>query len=292
MFYLVNRQMMETRSSVHLFGALFLFLMSFSVLLNVDLMAQGNIQIAPHRVVFEGQKRIMEVNIVNAGQDSAKYTISFLQLRMSEDGEYEEIMTPDPGQNFADKNIRFFPRSVLLGPKESQVVRLQLTKSDQLESGEYRSHLYFRSLPNQKALGEEDTKKDSTMVLVNIVPTFGISIPVIIRVGESNTTLNITDLKLETTPNGTKKLDFVINRTGNMSAFGDISILYITPNGKEIKVGFTSGIAIFTPNSLRKMKVDLENKSSVDLSKGSIRVLFLSQSDTRPIKLAEAELTL
>lgn len=290
MYISVITHAQKFRSKVHGIGLFFLLFIIFSVLCNANVMAQGNLLIAPQRVVFEGQKRVMEVNLANAGQDSAKYSISFLQYRMTEDGAIDEITTPDPGQNFADKNIRFFPRSVMLGPGESQVVKLQLTKSEQLEPGEYRSHLYFRALPNQKALGEEDTKIDSTSISIKIVPIFGITIPVIIRVGESTTTLNMTDLKLETAADGANKLLLTIHRTGNMSVIGDISISHIAPNGKETKIGLVKGIAVYAPNPLRRLKVDLENKSTVDLGKGTIRVLFSSQSDTRPEKLAEAEL--
>lgn len=280
------------RSWFYSFRVSLLLLISFSVLFSSHLMAQGNLLIFPHRVVFEGQTRVMEMNLANISQDSAKYSISFIQNRVNENGAYETITIPDSGQNFADKNIRFLPRTVMLGPNESQVVILQLTKRAQMEPGEYRSHLYFRALPNQKALGEEDAKKDSTTISIKIVPIFGITIPIIIRVGESTTTVNITDLKLETAPNGTKKLCFSINRCGNMSAYGDILISYIAPNGKETKIGLEKSVAIYTPNPLRRLKVDVENKSSVDLSKGTIRVMFSSQADKHPEKLAEAELIL
>jgi hypothetical protein len=233
----------------------------------------------------------MDVNLVNAGQDSANYNISFVQYRMTEDGVFQEITTPDPGQHFADKNIRFFPRSIMLGPNETQTVKIQLIKSDQLEPGEYRSHLYFRSLPKQVALGEENTKKD-TAISVRIVPIFGISIPVIVRIGESTTTLNITDLKLGKDKDGNNLLLLTIHRDGNMSVIGDISISYIAPNGKVTKLGVETGIVVYTPNPMRRLKLGFENKSSVDLSKGTIRVSFLSQSDKRPVKLAEAELVL
>ena len=278
----------KIRSGILLFGiSIILFLFSTS-----SLMAQGNLLITPHRIVFEGQKRVMEVNLANTGQDSAKYTISFLQYRMTEDGAYVEITTPDPGQNFADKNIRFFPRSVMLGPNETQVVKLQLTKGELLAPGEYRSHLYFRSLPNQKGLGDDEAKRDTTAITIRILPIFGITIPVIIRVGESNTTTTISDLKLEKGTDGNNKLLLTINRTGNMSAFGDVLISHRSTNGKETQIGLVKSVAVYTPNSLRKLKVDLDNKSSIDLSKGTIHVLFSSQSDTRPVKLAEAELVL
>ena len=106
--------------------SLFLYLIfSIAITFSSNIMAQGVISISPKRVVFEGPKKIVEVNLTNEGQDSAKYAISFIQLRMTLDSKFVEITNPDPGQLFADKNIRFYPRSVVLGSNESQVVRLQ-----------------------------------------------------------------------------------------------------------------------------------------------------------------------
>ena len=143
----------KSLSWVKITGVSSLLFICLFVLCSSQLMAQGNLLISPTRIVFEGQTRIGELSLANTGQDSAKYSISFVQYRMKEDGNYEEITAPDPGQNFADKNIRVFPRSVMLGPNESQVIKLQLIKTEQLEPGEYRSHIYFRAIPNQKALG-------------------------------------------------------------------------------------------------------------------------------------------
>ena len=78
-------------------------------------MAQGNLLVTPKRVVFEGNKRSEELNLANIGKDTATYIISFIQIRMKEDGMFERITQPDPEQNFADKNLRFFPRTVTLG---------------------------------------------------------------------------------------------------------------------------------------------------------------------------------
>ena len=282
----------KLKAGAHFAGLSFLFFISFSLLCGSQVKAQGNLLISPHRVVFEGQKRVMEINLANTGQDSAKYNISFLQYKMKEDGSFEEITAPEPGLNFADKNVRVFPRTVMLGPNESQVIKLQLTNSDGLTPGEYRSHIYFRAIANQKALGEEDVKKDSSAISIKLVAVFGITVPVIIRVGESTTTLKLTDLKLDKGADGTTKLLLTINRSGNMSAYGDITIIYKAPNGTETQIGLVNGVAVYTPLALRNMKIDLENKTNLDLSKGTIRAVFSSTDDTHPVKLAEAEFTL
>ena len=268
-----------------------LFFTISNFLCSVDLKAQGNLQITPHRVIFDGTKKAIDVNLVNTGQDSAYYNISFLQYRVTDDMEVEEITSPDPGQRFADKNIRFFPRTVMLGPNESQLVKLQLVKSELLEPGEYRSHLYFRAVPSQKALGEEEKKDTSRAISIKIIPIFGVSIPVIIRVGESTTTLNITDLKLEKAANGSYKLIFIIHREGNMSVIGNVVMTYIAPDGKTTKIGYESGIVVYTPNLLRRLMIDVDKKTNVDLRTGKINVKYLSQ-DNKAVLLAEADLVL
>lgn len=270
----------------------FLLIICLSVFFNLELRAQGNLMISPSRVVFERQNRIMEVNLSNTGLDSAKYTISFVQFRMNEDGAFENITKPDPGQNFSDKYIRFYPHTIMLGPNEVQIVKLQLTKTDQLEPGEYRSHLFFRSMIPQKPLSLLDIKNDSTDVSINIVPTFGISMPVIIRVGESTTRLSITDLKLETTTEGKLKLVLSLHRKGNMSAYGDLSVFHVATNGKETKIALSKGVAVYTPNLIKKVKIDIDNKTSLDMIKGSLRVTYSSQSEAHPEKFAEATLVL
>jgi len=277
---------------INIFTLLVSGLLFLSVFCIQQTKAQGNLLITPRRVVFDGTKRVQELNLANTGQDTAKYNVSIIEYRMKDDGSFEEITLPDPGQNFADKNIRFFPRSVTLGPNEAQVVKMQVTKIDELAPGEYRSHVYFRAVPKQVALGEEETKRDSSSLSVKLVPIFGITIPVIIRVGESTTKVSLSDLKVEHLNDSINRIELSFNRTGNMSVYGDLKVFHISPAGKETQVGIVNGIAVYSPNLIRKFKMDLDKKGVVDYHKGVIKVTYSSQSDTRPEILAEAELIL
>jgi len=278
--------------SISKIGVFILGLLLFTSICYSDGLAQGNLLITPRRVVFDGTRRVMELNLANTGQDSAKYNVSLIQYRMKEDGSFEEITVPDPGQNFADKNVRFFPRTVTLGPNEAQVVKMQVTNMDKLAPGEYRSHVYFRSVPKQVALGEEDANRDTTAVSVQLTPIFGITIPVIIRVGESTTKVTLSDLKLEVVNDTTNRLQMTFNRTGNMSIYGDLKVIHISPSGKDTPVGTVNGIAVYTPNPARKFLVDLDNDKHVNFHSGKLIVTFSSQSDTKPEKYTEAVLEL
>lgn len=254
--------------------------------------SQGNLLVTPRRVVFDGSRRVMELNLANTGTDTSKYNVSLIQYRMNEDGSFTEITEADPGQLFADKNIRFFPRTVTLGPNEAQVVKMQVTNMDILAPGEYRSHVYFRSVPKLTALGEEDLKKDTTSVSVQLTPVFGITIPVIIRVGASDTKVNLSDIKFEEINDTTKILEIKFNRTGNMSVYGDLRVVQISSNGKQTLVGSLNGIAVYTPNKTRTLRINIADEKSVNLKSGKLKISFISQSDTKPVIYAETEFLL
>ncbi len=254
--------------------------------------AQGNLMITPRRVVFDGSKRSMDLNLANMGKDTATYAISVVQIRMKEDGGFETITEPDQGQRFADKNIRFFPRSVTLGPDESQVIKVQLIRQNDLTPGEYRSHFYFRAIPKQSPLGNEPEIRDTTTISVRLTPIFGITIPVIIRIGESTAKVTLSDLGFQMINDTIPRISLTFNRTGNMSVYGDLVVEHISTQGKITRAGSANGVAVYTPNTIRRFQFNLNKLSGVDYKSGTLRVIYSASSDTKPVRYAEAELTL
>jgi hypothetical protein len=272
---------------------IFLTLLSgLSFFCGIDSSAQGNLLITPRRVVFEGSKRSIDLNLANTGVDTATYAISLIQIRMTEEGGFETITEPDPDQRFADKYIRFFPRSVTLGPNEGQIVKVQVSRSNELTTGEYRSHFYFRAVPKVKPLGEEEAARDTTAISVQLTPVFGITIPVLIRIGESTAKVSLSDLAFSIDDESKPRLKMVFRRTGNMSVYGDIAIDHISPQGKITRVGIANGLAVYTPNQSRYFQINLNILPGVDYNSGTLRVMYSAPSDVKPMRYAEAELIL
>lgn len=268
-------------------------LILFQVFLPFNTRAQGNLLITPKRVVLEGNKRSVDLNLANIGNDTATYAISFIQIRMTEDGGFETITEPDEGQRFASQYLRYFPRSVTLGPQEAQTVRLQLIRSTSLEPGEYRSHLYFRALPREKPLGEtEEIVSDQSSIAVKLTPIFGITIPVIIRVGTPSVSVTITDPEVRFENDGVPRLKIRINRTGDYSVYGDITVEHASPAGTINRIGVANGVAVYTPNTVRKFEIPLSNTDGLDLTSGSLLITYSAPTDVKPQKYAEAELSL
>ena len=50
--------------------------------------AQGDLLVTPVRVIFDGNKQKEEISLVNIGNDTTTYSVSFLQYNMNEDGNF------------------------------------------------------------------------------------------------------------------------------------------------------------------------------------------------------------
>ena len=283
-----SRKKILSRIFLKPFGLVLLAVMFF---VPAELLAQGNLLVTPRRVVFDGSSRSLDLNLANIGQDTTTYAISMIQMRMTEEGGFETIVEPDEGQQFANKNIRFYPRTVVLPPDEAQVVKVQLLRANTLDPGEYRSHFYFRAVPRLVALGEEETEIDTSGISVQLTPVFGITIPAIIRIGESDTQVSISDVALNT-EGETPVVSLRFKRKGNFSIYGDLIVNHVSPQGKETMLGRANGIAVYTPNLARNFQFELSNTDGVDLKSGKLILDFSAPSDMEDEQYAKAELQL
>ncbi|RFM33717.1 molecular chaperone [Chitinophaga silvisoli] len=262
--------------------------------LPVQLKAQGDLLITPRRIVFEGGSRLQEINLANSGSDTARYVISLVEVRMNVNGTFEFINAPDSGQLFASNFLRFFPHSVILPPKEAQVVKVQLQHTADLDTGEYRSHIYFRAVPKQQPLGDEKQLDSPQTISIKLTPVFGITIPVIIRVGKNNASASMSDISL-TMEDTIPKLNLTFHREGNMSVYGDLSVDHISPSGKVTPIGSLKGVAVYTPNRARQLHVALARVSGVNYHSGKLRLSYLeipTQMNAKVEVLATSEISL
>lgn len=269
-----------------------LLLLIIQLITGIQSKAQGDLLITPTRVVFEGNKQKETLNLVNTGKDTATYSISFLQYNMKEDGSFSIIEKPDSGQLFADPYLRIFPRQVTLAPGEPQVIMLQCRRKVGMLSGEYRSHIYFRAEKNYKPLGMKNSDKEPTQVSVQITPVFGISIPIIIRSGTVNVSTTLSNMKLETQQDTINYLSLTLNRSGNISVYGDLTIEYFPTKGKPYEIGMVKGISVYTNTNRRNVLIKLNKIPGLDFNNGKLKVHYTSPDGAKYLIYAEAELEL
>jgi P pilus assembly chaperone PapD len=239
----------------------------------------GDLLIAPTRVVFEGRVRTAEITLVNTGSSTAMYRIGFAHLRMNEEGGIQEIETSgaEPGERFADELIRYSPRQVTLEPGVAQTVRMQLRKPEDLAPGEYRSHLLFRAVPT--AAPDPKAAGDATAFSVQLTALYGVSIPVIVRHGDTAATATLSDLEL-VPPGGAEAapvLRFRIGRSGNQSIYGDLTVTFAPAGGKARVVGLANGVAVYTPNPVRRAAIPLRVPPGTVLKNGRLHLAYTRQ---------------
>lgn len=248
----------------------------------------GDLLVVPTRIVFEGSKRTAEISLLNIGDKPATYRISFIHQKMNEDGKLEEIVAPGPKPQFVDDLVRFTPRQVVLEPKVSQVVRLQLRLPAELENGEYRSHLLFRAVPVINSTPEAATPGGAIKGMsIKITPIYGISIPVIVRHGKTSATASLANLKVEAGPEGSLIAKGRINREGNRSVYGDLQFWYASAGGTFKQIGLAGGVAVYTPNLGRNFDFRIIPPKGMDFHKGFFKAIYRQQGDDSTNILSE-----
>jgi hypothetical protein len=78
------------------FSKNFLLALCLLILMLVNsLLSAQDLLVYPKRLIFEGTNKKSEaINLTNVGKDTAKYDISFVQIRMKENGGFENIKEP------------------------------------------------------------------------------------------------------------------------------------------------------------------------------------------------------
>lgn len=261
-----------------------------------DTATVGDLLVAPTRIILEGTRRSSEVTLVNIGATPATYRISLTHLRMTEKGELQEITDVKPEDRIADPLVRYSPRQVTLEPNLAQTIRIQLRKPADLAVGEYRSHLLFRAVPAAETAGGnvETANQQTEGILIRLTPIYGISIPLIVRHGQTSVSSKLSDVQLvpASTPNEAPAVSVRVNRIGNQSIYGDLKVRFIPASGGEEKVvGLIGGVAVYSPLPYREVQVPLQFDEGQGLKKGRLQVTY-TEEGLRGGILAEAELTI
>lgn len=262
--------------------------------------AGGGLLIAPTRVVFEGSQRSAALTLINIGNEVATYRISFIQMEMTEAGQIVEIKEDEadgPRRWRADRLVRYSPRQVTLKPHTPQTVRMRLRKPAELAPGEYRSHLLFRAIPSAKSfptLIESSKPGSDSVIQIELIPVYGLAIPVIVRHGKTAATARLTNLSLRAPPQGGADppiLSLQISRDGNRSVCGNVTVTHVNVGGQEHVIGRVDRVAVYTPTALRRLDVPLKPPPGLTLKNGRLRVTYTEMGETNKV-LADAEIIL
>jgi len=235
----------------------------------------GDLLVAPTRIVLDGRKGA-EIVLNNIGDEPAVYRVSVEFRRMTADGGLEDVTQPTAADQTAADMIVYAPRRVTLAPREPQAIRIAARAPQGLPDGEYRVHLLFRAIPPATPVIPAAMPEQEKGLRFQLTPVYGVTIPVIVRLGNLQATAGIANVHLD------KKRDHPVvpgqhpddpvvaldlSRTGTRSTYGDVKVFKA---GVKDPIAFQRGVAVYTEINTRHVSVpiadaDLQKKSPAEL---------------------------
>ena len=214
----------------------------------------ADLAVTPTRIEMGDSLKAASATVINQSTESVRFKVSWVHYTMKEDGSYVETETPRQDSAVVEKSIRYSPRQVVLGPGESQVVRLALQDFAVLKDGEYRSHLVFRAEPS-KASG---ATSGSEGVSINLAVAKGVAIPIVLRKGQLKNETKIDFAKIVKSGEGNPVLQIRLSNTGTQSAFGDLEV----HNSKGETPITLKGVAVFMEIPHRTLNISIPSGTS------------------------------
>lgn len=230
--------------------------------------AAGDLLIAPTRVILDG-RRGTEVILNNIGNEEATYRITLELRRMNDQGRLDdvELEKATESERAVLGIIRYAPRRVTLPPNQPQSIRIGLQPDEALPDGEYRAHMLFRAIPKTPAA--DGSQQPNEGLRIQIIPIYGISIPVIVRKGSLTATAALTNVRVGKDNEG-PALEFDLNRSGSRSLFGEV---HVTKPGIAEPLSITKGIAAYPEIARRKVSIPLSPDIAAKI-KGEIIISY------------------
>ena len=118
-------------------------------------------------------------------------------------------------------------------------------------------------------------------------PIYGVTIPVIVRLGHLEAKAGISNVK-KVTEGGKPAISLDLNRSGNRSTFGEIRVLKA---GVEKPLAVAGGIAVYTEIGQRSVTIPIDPALAANAS-GQVTVQYVEPTDTGPLTIAESSAVL
>jgi P pilus assembly chaperone PapD len=259
------------------------FILAVAVLSSSAQAAVGDLLVAPTRVVLDGP-RGTEVFLNNIGTEPATYRISLELRRMHTDGTLKEVAVDnaDAHEQQSLALIRYNPRKIVLPPNQPQAIRVGLIPTPGLADGEYRVHMLFRAIPAAKPVVADG--KPTSGIAISLTPVYGITIPVIVRMGNLSAKAAIAAPKLIQDQTG-NFLTLKLSRTGTRSVYGRIRV---TKSGIDKPLIDARGISVYTEVGEREVRLPIDAATAAQL-KGPVKIQYLEETETGGGMLAELQ---
>ena len=257
----------------------------------------ANLNISPKRLTFDRSGKSATVYIFNQGKAPATFDIALVDRIMTPAGQITPLSEAVGKPELADiagklksakPMLLATPRRATLAPGKGQTIRVRVNPGAEttVGPGEYRTHLTVTTIPPRDigltAEQASTTRPDELKFLIRSV--FGISIPVIVRLGGADVRGGIENVSLtyaDLSPDGiappvrTPVLNFDLARLGESSLFGNIEV-----RGEKSKdpIGLARGVGVYTEIAARSVQLPLQREPAP----GERLEITFTDDDTSP----------
>jgi P pilus assembly chaperone PapD len=244
----------------------------------------GDLLVAPTRIVLNGS-RGTEIILNNIGDDVATYRISVELRRMTPDGMLHDVDTPTASEETARSMILYAPRRITLAPRQPQSIRINARAPKDLPDGEYRVHLLFRAIPAPTPASA--VPKDVKGISFALTPIYGVTIPLIVRLGNLEAKAGIANVRL-TRESGKPAVKLDLTRSGGRSTFGEVRVLRA---GIKDPIAVQSGVAVYTDVNQRSVTIPIAEQHAAAAA-GPVTIQYIEPGESGPLTIAETQAVL
>jgi len=244
----------------------------------------GDLLVAPTRIVLDG-RRGTELVLNNIGDDTATYRISVEFRRMTPDGLLDDVTEPSAAEKAAADMLVYAPRRVTLAPHEPQSIRIAARPPQGLPDGEYRVHMLFRAVPPPTPVTPAGEQPKG--VQLRLIPIYGVTIPVIVRLGNLEAKAGIANVHLDK-KDGQTAVALELSRSGARSTFGEVRVLKA---GFKDPIATQKSVAVYTELNARNLTIPLSEDFKGDVS-GPVTVQYVETYDDGSHVIAETQAVL
>jgi len=246
----------------------------------------GDLLVAPTRIVLDG-RRGTEIVLNNVGDEPATYRISVEFRRMTPEGDLVEETNPTPQEQAAADMIVYAPRRVTLAPHEPQSIRIAARPPQGLPDGEYRVHLLFRAVPTATPVVAAAATEPVKGLHLQLIPIYGVTIPVIVRLGNLQVAAGIANVQLER-KDGKAEIALDLTRSGTRSTFGEVRVF---KTGVKDPIAVQRAVAVYTDVGTRRVTIPVDDNYKGELA-GPVTVQYVETYDDGNQKIAETQAVL
>ncbi|MGZ2412417.1 hypothetical protein ACUXST_001846 [Sphingomonas sp. F9_3S_D5_B_2] len=245
----------------------------------------GDLLVAPTRIVLDGRKGA-EVILNNIGEEPATYRVSVEFRRMTDDGRLVDVTEPTTEDKLAQDMIVYAPRRVTLAPHQPQAIRISARAPQGLADGEYRVHMLFRAIPPATPVAAASASPgDAPKGLhFQLIPVYGVTIPVIVRLGNLQATAGIANVRLDKA-DGKPVVDLDLSRSGARSTFGEVRVL---KGGVKNPIAIQKAVAVYKEIGVRHVSVPIDQSFQGD-PRGPVTVQYVETFDDGSHVIAQTD---